>query len=188
MQNCGHVAELRERFSGFRRLAEPKVDPKNLPPIIRNDRALELELPFRDDQILVRGEERKPDCNAVIQRLNDVFGVHHWVFELVGNPIELRGEIMVLGKLRLPAISSPAQRQDYGYAKFYGSRLKAQAYQAAVDDCLLRWARQLGIGLEVYSGGDSHRSFSHLRLCTRTGKLLGPDDDDPQDRVANSKA
>jgi hypothetical protein len=187
-QSCRHIEELRQRYSAFRRMAEPAFDPKDLPPTLRTDRALMLQHPFRDDQILVRGQERKLDCNAVIQRLNDVFGAGDWTFEIVRNPIELPGELMIQGMLSVPARYAPTRKQDYGAARFSGSRPSSETFQAAVDDCLIRCARQLGVGLEFYSEGLSHHSFSTERLDERTGEILGPDNDDSQDRVGDSKA
>jgi len=152
-----------------------------LPNIQKSPTAQRLELAFRPDQIKQKDGAAYLDGASVIQRLNDVLGTENWSFRLLGDPREVREEVIVHGRLTALMNGQRVVKEDYGAHEHtrkrsdksivsYGDTLKS-----AVTDCIKRCAHQLGVGLHLYSKDGSYRSFRSAPLEAANSTSPAPD-------------
>jgi hypothetical protein len=91
------------------------------------------------------------EASAVVERLNDCFD-SEWGFTIIGHQILDTQEVLVHGRLTAGGIV----KEDFGRGAIVVSRetgeviSAADAFKAAVSDCIKRCARLLGIGAYLY--------------------------------------
>ena len=123
-----------------------------------------LEYPFRSDQIKKKQGYEYIESAAVIQRLNDAFGYDGWSFEIVDQKA-IEDEVITRGRLTVYGPSGEIVKEQYGthsYARSKGTNeivSRGQVMKASSTDALKKCASMVGVGLGLYSRGESYQSF-----------------------------
>ncbi len=126
-----------------------------------------LERPFPDDRVRHRSTSDGTRLSFVtaadvIERLNAAFEAA-WSFTVVEHAFD-GDEVIVTGRL----VAGDVTKEDFGGARLDGCT-RADALKAATSDALKRCARMLGVGLDLWRGGEP-ASDDHQVLGGRGGR------------------
>lgn len=122
-----------------------------------------LEYPFTPSQIQQVNGRDYVEGAAIIQRLNDVFGLR-WSFTILEAQAR-EDEVTVKGRLTIYDGELEIVREQFGGAVYTRTKDKdeivsrSDTYKSAVTDCLKKTCTTLGIGLHLYSEGNRYQSF-----------------------------
>lgn len=151
-------------------------DPTRDIPIIKKSLTdILLEYPFRADQIMKRPGRGGQildyvDGATVRQRLNDAIGNLSWSSEIISETV-VDDEILVKARLTIHNNGQAIRKEAYGGAKIYRDRDGkvidyGDSFESARTEALKRCAKDMGVGLHLYTGDDqrcSFHSFGHAQ-------------------------